>query len=155
VYDVVPVMLGVDGSGGQCTSVRRRISLLSRSWGLFEQIWRQICLGNAVNVSRSARRLRGGRQPWGACQQRVDDPTVLRGNRFLVGLIEHRMQQGAYPRPRRLRVIAIELVVQWVRQCCQAAPGGVAPIAATKPASASEVTSRTPEIPRPVSEPRR
>ena len=27
------------------TSVRRRISLLSRSWGLFDQIWRQICLG--------------------------------------------------------------------------------------------------------------
>lgn len=52
-------------------------------------------------------------------------------------------------------VIAIKLVVHWVRQRCQAAPGGVAPIAATRPAWASEVTSRTPEIPRPVSEPRR
>jgi hypothetical protein len=31
--------------------------------------------------------------------ERVDDPIILRGNRFLVGLVEHRMQQGAYPRP--------------------------------------------------------
>lgn len=29
--------------------------LLSRSWGLLDQIWRQICLEKAVNASRSAR----------------------------------------------------------------------------------------------------
>jgi hypothetical protein len=37
------------------TSVRRRISLFNRSWGLLDQIWRQISFGNAVNASRSAR----------------------------------------------------------------------------------------------------
>lgn len=31
---------------------------------------------------------------WELVSQRVDDPIVLRGKRFLVGLIEHRMQQG-------------------------------------------------------------
>jgi hypothetical protein len=37
------------------TSVRRRISRLSRSFGLLDQICRQISLGNAVNASRSSR----------------------------------------------------------------------------------------------------
>ena len=84
------------------TSVRRRISLLSRSWGLFDQIWRQICLGNAVNASRSARAVVEVFGDLGELVgERVDDPIILSGNGFSVGLIEHRMQQGAHPRPRR------------------------------------------------------
>src|SRR4029077_197847 len=38
-----------------CSTRRLRISLFSRSWGLFDQIWRQICLGKAVNARSSAR----------------------------------------------------------------------------------------------------
>jgi hypothetical protein len=37
------------------TSVRRRICLLRRSWGLFERIWRQSSVGNAVKARRSSR----------------------------------------------------------------------------------------------------
>src|SRR5436305_8482900 len=37
------------------TSVRRRISLLRRSCGLLDQIWRQISWGNTENASRSSR----------------------------------------------------------------------------------------------------
>ena len=37
------------------TSVRRRISLFSRSWGLLDQIWRQISRGKAVNARMSSR----------------------------------------------------------------------------------------------------
>jgi hypothetical protein len=35
-------------------SVRLRISRLSRSWGLLDQIWRQISLGKLVKASTSA-----------------------------------------------------------------------------------------------------
>ena len=64
-FDPVVVLLGQDGSdeavresrAGKMptTSVLRRISRLSRSRGLLDQIWRQIALGNAVNPSTSAR----------------------------------------------------------------------------------------------------
>jgi hypothetical protein len=37
------------------TSVRRRISRLRRSLGLFDQIWRQTSSGNAVNARMSGR----------------------------------------------------------------------------------------------------
>ena len=43
------------GDMPRTTSVRRRISLLRRSWGLLGQIWRQITLGNTVNAMGSAR----------------------------------------------------------------------------------------------------
>ena len=36
------------------TLVRRPISLLSRSWGLLDQIWRQFALGNPVKAKISA-----------------------------------------------------------------------------------------------------
>ena len=48
-----------------------------------------------------------------------------------------------------------EGVMRWsgsVRQRCQDAPGRVAPIAATNPAWASLVTSRTPDRPRAVND---
>jgi hypothetical protein len=42
------------------TSVRRRISRFSRSWGLLDQIWRQIALGKLVNAKMSARAASSG-----------------------------------------------------------------------------------------------
>src|SRR6202008_3236371 len=57
----------------------------------------------------------GERQEIGACSvevfgdlgelvgQCIDDPIVLCCNGISVGLVVDRMQQGAYPRPRRLR----------------------------------------------------
>lgn len=82
------------------TSVRRRISFLSHSWGLFGQSGHQICL-----------RERGERQQVGPkgfkvigdlgklVGKRVYDPIILSSNGSSVGLIAHRVQQGAYPRP--------------------------------------------------------
>jgi Thiamine pyrophosphate enzyme, N-terminal TPP binding domain len=49
--------------------------------------------------------------------------------------------------PECLRDDGHEVGGEWVRQRCQAAPGRVAPIAATGPAWASEVTRLTPELP--------
>ncbi len=46
---------GVAGRKIPATSVRRRISLLRRSWGLPGQAWRQISRGNAVNARTSSR----------------------------------------------------------------------------------------------------
>jgi hypothetical protein len=34
--------------------------------------------------------------------QRVDDPVILGANRLRIRLVEHRVQQGAHPRPRGL-----------------------------------------------------
>ena len=92
------------------TFARRRISLLSRSWGLFDQIWRQIA-GKAVNASRSgAGRLQVVGHFRELVGQRLDDPG-LGVNRFGVGLVEHRVQQGPHPRPGGLGMMAIRLVV--------------------------------------------
>ncbi len=64
-FDPVVVLHGQDGAdeanhgvaGGEDapTSVLRRISRLSLSWGLLDQIWRQISLENEVNARTSAR----------------------------------------------------------------------------------------------------
>ena len=86
------------------TSVRRRISLFSRSCGLFDQIWRQISRGNAVNASRSSRassRCVGGVGELGL--DRVHDPGVLGVDRVGVGLVEDRADQRRDPRLGRLR----------------------------------------------------
>ena len=59
------------------TSVRRRISRLSRWLGLLDQICRQISLGNTVNASASAgpvEVLGDGREAVG---RRVEDPVEL------------------------------------------------------------------------------
>ena len=87
--------------GKMPTTSVRRISLLSRSWGLFDQIWRQIALGRRWNASRSAR----AASKWSATfrelvGQRLDDPIILGVNRFGVGLVEHRVQQGPHPARR-------------------------------------------------------
>ena len=61
------------------TLVRRRISLLRRSWGLLDQIWDQWALGNPVN----ARRSEAAPSRWSAASTSptwrvvVDDPAVL------------------------------------------------------------------------------
>ena len=86
------------------TSVRRRISLLSRSWGLLDQIWRQICLGKAVNASSSARAASRCSATLGSLSaQCVENPIILGDNRFSVGLVEDGVQQGAHPRPGGFR----------------------------------------------------
>ena len=60
------------------TSVRRRISLFSRSWGLFDQIWGQSSRGNAGERQQV---IAGGVEVFGGGRellvQRVDDPVEL------------------------------------------------------------------------------
>ena len=85
------------------TSVRRRISRLSRSLGLLDQIWRQISFGNAVkarDVGPGALEVLGHRRE--LLTQGVDDPVELGVHRLGVGLVVDRMQQRLDPAPPRL-----------------------------------------------------
>lgn len=76
--------------------------------------------------------------------QCVDNSIVLGGNRISVRLVEHRVQQRAYPRSRRLRRDGHQVGGVVGPTPLPDAPGKVAPIALTSPAWASEVTSLTP-----------
>ena len=70
------------------TSVRRRISRLSRSLGLLDQIWRQISLGKAVKARMSARarvEVLGDRGQ--LLGDGVEDPVELGVHRVGVGLV--------------------------------------------------------------------
>ena len=84
------------------TSVRRRISRLSRSWGLLDQICRHAAFGNAVKAKMSARAasrccaIRG----WSASAS--EDPVELGVHRVGVGLVVDRVQQSLDPAPRAL-----------------------------------------------------
>ena len=80
------------------TSVRRRISLFSRSWGLLVQICRQTSRGKAVKARMSSR-------AWSRCGrgrelglERGDDLAVLGPDRGGVGLLEDGADQRGYPR---------------------------------------------------------
>ena len=67
-------------------SVRRRISRFSRSCGLFDQIWRQIALGGAVNARMSARAAsRWARDGGQFVDQSIEDPVELGVHRVGVG----------------------------------------------------------------------
>src|SRR5260370_13549244 len=81
------------------TSVRLRISLLSRSitWGLLDQIWRQISRGNAVKARMSSR-ASSRCAAWGELGlERGDDLVVLDAQRGGVGLLEDVAHQGCHP----------------------------------------------------------
>jgi hypothetical protein len=95
------------------TSVRRQISRLSRSWGLFDQIWRQISRGDTVNARTSAR----AASRWSATcgellGQGVEDPVELGVHGRGVGLVVDRVQQGLDPRAAGLRVAAIRFAAE-------------------------------------------
>ena len=86
------------------TSVRRRISRLSRSWGLLDQICRQMALGNAgegQDVGAGGVQVRGDLRQ--LLLQGVQDPAELGVHRSGVGLVIDRVQQGPHPAPRRFR----------------------------------------------------
>ena len=87
------------------TSVRRRISLLRRSWiGLLDQIWRQTALGKAAKArmsSRAASRCSAAGGELGL--QGVDDLAVLGVHGGGVGLFEDGAYQRGHPRLCRLR----------------------------------------------------
>ena len=72
------------------TSVRRRISRLSRSFGLLDQIWRQISFGKTVNarMSRAGQLevLGHGRE---LLVQALQDPVELGVHGVGVGLVVH------------------------------------------------------------------
>ena len=86
------------------TSVRRRISRLRRSLGLFDQTWRQTSLGNAVNARMSARAFSRCSATSGSLpRQGVDDAVELGVDRGGVGLVVDRVQQRLDPPPGRLR----------------------------------------------------
>ena len=82
------------------TSVRRRISRLSRSLGLLDQIWRQISFGNAVKARTSARAAsRCSATAGSLLGQGVEDPVELGVHGVGVGLVVDRVQHRLDPGP--------------------------------------------------------
>ena len=85
------------------TSVRRRISLLSRSSGLFYQIWRQCSLGKRGEGEQVGaglvEQLGGGGE---ALLELVHDARVLLVDRVGVGLVEDRAHQRRHEALRAL-----------------------------------------------------
>ena len=85
------------------TSVRRRISLLSRSSELLLQSWRQCSFGKLVKASRSAAASSSSAAASGKrVLELVDDPAVLLDDRLRVGLSEDRPD---HRRDERLRAL--------------------------------------------------
>lgn len=80
------------------TSVRRRISLLNRSWGT-RSAWGKC--GECQQIRAGHFQVFGGLGE--LVGERVDSPIMLASNGFSIGLAEHRMQQGLDPWPRCLR----------------------------------------------------
>ena len=82
-------------------------------------------------------------------RQRVEHPIILGHNRFSVRLIEDRMQQGAHPRPGRLRGHRHQVGRVVGSAALPGRPGqGGTDYAATRPGWASLVTNPTPDKPR-------
>src|SRR6266540_3204517 len=138
------------------TSVRRRISLFSRSSELFDHSWRQCSFGKAVKASSSGptsskSAAASGKRPssWATtracCSQTQSASGWAKVERTIVATKPCALLGT---RVKRLRV-------KWVRQRCQATPGSVAAIASTRPGCASEVTSLTPARPRATNERRK
>src|SRR5881397_708651 len=138
------------------TSLRRRISLLSRSSELFDQSCRQCSFGKLVKASRSAA---ASSSSVAASGKRVSSWSTIRRccsctvsasgcAKIVRTIVATKLCALFGTRVSRLRIAC-------VRQRCQAAPGRVAAIASTRPGCASLVTSRTPERPRATSERRK
>ena len=86
------------------TSVRRRISRLSGSWGLLDQICRHSSFGKLVNASTPGRAVSRSAATAGSFfSHGVDHAVVLGFHGRGVGLVIDRVQQGLHPRPGCLR----------------------------------------------------
>ncbi len=91
-------------------SVRRRISRLSRSAGLLDQIWVHTSLGNSVKARMSPRA--ASRWSWTSGSSAVDvvqEPVELGVHRGTVGLVVDRVQHRLDRRPHRFRGHAHEV----------------------------------------------
>jgi hypothetical protein len=138
------------------TSLRRRISLFSRSSELLLHSCRQRSFGKPVKArisrpdsSRSA--AASGKRPssWATmrpcCSRTASAAGCAKIERTIVATKDCALLGTRVSRLHR----------KCVRQRCQAAPGRLAAIASTRPGWASEVTRRTPVRPRATSERRK
>src|SRR5690606_3846438 len=78
------------------TSVRRRISRFSRSWGLLDQIWTPVLFGKTGERQQVGSGLVevGGGVGEAGCLELVDDAAVLGPHRIWVGLSEDGPDHG-------------------------------------------------------------